>query len=94
MLEKDIQRKILAFLKSLQGCFAYKIITANIAGLPDIACVLQGKAVFFEVKREGCKPTPLQLHQHGRLRDSGAAVFVVYSVADVKNALNSLGYDC
>lgn len=92
MLEKDIQKRILAFLKSLEGCFAYKIITANINGLPDIACVYKGKPLFFEVKRDStCKPTPLQMYQHEAIKACGGGVWVVSSLEEVQKILLDIG---
>lgn len=90
MLERDIQKRILNFLRTQKNCFCYKIIIANINGLPDIACVYKGKPLFFEVKRDStCKPTPLQVYQHEAIKACGGGVWVVSSLEEVQKILSS-----
>lgn len=94
VLEKNIQKKILNYLRQQECCFAYKIITANINGLPDIACIYKGKPLFFEVKRDSaCKPTPLQVYQHEQIKACGGGVWVVSSLGEVKDIFAKLDKD-
>ena len=90
MLESDIQKKIIAYLNNLPNCYCFKVIKANKRGVPDICCCLQGKAVFFEVKRQGAKPTPLQAFSLHSIADSGGECFVVYSLDEVKAAIDKV----
>ena len=56
MLEQAIQKKILKELKHLE-IYAYKNITTNKKGVPDIICCYLGRFIAFEVKRPGSKTT-------------------------------------
>lgn len=56
-------------------------------GLPDIAAVIEGRAVWLEVKVPGKKPTPLQEHVLEQLREAGAIAGVVYEASDVEDML-------
>jgi penicillin-binding protein-related factor A (putative recombinase) len=58
------------------------------SGRPDLIGCYRGRAFAFEVKVPGGKPTELQLKQLKEWADSGAISAVVYSVDDVKRALN------
>lgn len=81
-LESSIQSDILKYLKRFG--FVYKHEPSP-AGIPDIHLILNGKSIWFEVKRsKKHKPTPLQLYQHQKLRDAGAEVYVVWSLKQVK----------
>lgn len=96
--EQDIQNAILDTLARL-GVFALRLNSGAIktqhggmvrgcpAGTPDILSIINGAAVFFEVKRPGKKPTPIQEAMHERLRQSGARVYVVTSVDDLLEML-------
>lgn len=89
--EQDIQRAILDAL-AWRGVFAIRLNSGAIRteaggmvrgcppGTPDILCIVNGAAVFLEVKRPGKRPTALQTEMHARLRAAGARVAVVTSV--------------
>lgn len=51
-------------------------------GIPDLLLVKDGRAVFLEVKRPGCHPTPLQTHVIGQIRTIGGAVAEVVCSKD------------
>jgi len=57
---------------------------------PDLWCLKNGKVVFVEVKKEGEKPTALQLHRHKELKEMGFKVIVASSTKDIDN-INSDG---
>ena len=40
-------------------------------GFPDRMLIRGGRVLFLELKRKGCKPSPLQLHWMWKLRDQG-----------------------
>ena len=50
-------------------------------GTPDRMILLDGRAVFIEVKRAGETPTPEQLQCHEMIRLNGGVVLVVESAA-------------
>lgn len=54
MKESAIVKSILAYLKTLPGCFAWKEHGGmyGTAGIPDIICCIGGKFYSFEVKTE------------------------------------------
>lgn len=83
--EKTIVESILKYLNSLEGTRARKIHGGPyMAGWPDILCVRNGQAYFFEVKRPGGKPTKLQLYELGEWSRAGAKAAVVTGVDDVR----------
>lgn len=89
MLEKDIQKKIIAWLKKRPCSYTWKQhagIYAK-AGLPDIMHVEKGQLYGFEVKRPGGKPTALQAITLKYLSQAGAITAVVHDVADVEKYL-------
>lgn len=93
-LEKDIQAKIMAYLKTVPGLFAWKAHTGGIyaaAGIPDVLCVYNGRLFAFEVKRPGRKPTALQQATIESLQAAGAVAVVVTGVGEVKEVINSVG---
>lgn len=79
MLEKDIQKKILAQLRAA-GWRAHKVSDRFIAGLPDIHALKAGRPLYLEVKRPGEKPTALQLRTIADITQHGAVASVVCSV--------------
>ena len=86
--EKSIVESILKYLNSLEGTRARKIHGGPyMAGWPDILCVRNGQAYFFEVKRPGGKPTRLQWYELGEWNQVGARVAVVTSVDEVRTVM-------
>ena len=71
MLEKDIERYLVQRVKKLGGvCF--KWVSPGHAGVPDrIVLLPEGRIVFLELKRPGCKPSKLQLHVLTQLERMG-----------------------
>jgi Holliday junction resolvase len=84
--EQQIQKKILDYLKA-QGHFAFKVVTANRNGIPDIVACIEGEFVAFEVKQPGKKASPIQEIQISRIWDAGGQAYVVTSVDHVKDLL-------
>lgn len=77
MKEQTLQKNILDWLNRLEGVCAYKIISANIAGVPDIIGVVHGRFFAVEVKLNRTKPTSLQLYQLDKIRKCGGFGFTV-----------------
>lgn len=91
-LERDIQAKILRWLRRQPDVFAWPTVNdgSAVRGLPDIAGNVGLLALYLEVKRPGAKPTPIQTALHAKIRRRGAAVFVVESLDDAVAAVESL----
>lgn len=79
-LEKDIERKVCDYAKSL-GILCYKFTSPSRRSVPDRIVVAQNGRVFWiEFKRKGQKPAPAQIVEIERLQKQGATVYVVDSV--------------
>jgi hypothetical protein len=90
VLESTITRNIIAVAKRL-GYFTFKIAGGPMqtAGMPDLLCIRDGRAVFLEVKRPGGKPSKLQLHRISEIRGIGGAVAeVVFSKEEAERILS------
>jgi hypothetical protein len=88
-LESAITKSIVSLAKA-RGWWTFKIAGGpmQMAGVPDLLCVRNGRAVFLEVKRPGKKPTPLQVQRMHEIRDVGGAVAeVVVSKAEAERWL-------
>ena len=89
-LESTITKSIQASAKS-RGWWVLKVAGGAFQrpGIPDLLCVKHGRAVWLEVKQPGKKPTPLQTHVIGELRNIGGAVAeVVTSRAEAEEILD------
>ena len=77
-LETSITKSIVRMARE-DGWWTFKIAGGAFqrAGIPDLLCVKNGRAVFLEVKQPGKKPTPLQLHVMQEIREQGGAVVAV-----------------
>jgi len=61
------------------------------AGVPDMAYVWQGQAVFHELKSEHGRLSPSQTAMHERLREAGAVVATIRSPEAAEAHLRQLG---
>lgn len=75
-----------------QGWLSYKIHGSAYqeAGIPDLLCFKAGRALAIEAKVGTNKPTAIQRLQHRRLMAKGVPVFVIYSVAELREALTGI----
>jgi hypothetical protein len=84
MLEREIEKKVCDYAKSV-GFEVYKFSSPNRVGVPDRLFVAPHQRAFWiEFKREGGKPTPVQMRECRKLRDCGFDVYLVDSVEDGK----------
>lgn len=92
MLEKDHVNKILGYLRTVPGCFAWKEHGGmyGTAGIPDIICCYKGRFIAFEVKVEKGKLTKLQEIMMQRIKDAKGQAFKVTSLDQVKSILENL----
>lgn len=74
-LESDVQSRIIKRYVD-EGWLVVKISLCNLGGFPDLMCLKDGKAIFIEVKREGCKARQLQEYRLDQLRNLGFEAFV------------------
>jgi hypothetical protein len=90
MREKTIVAAILRELRT-SGAWAQKIHGAAYnAGLPDVAAVLDGRALWLEVKVPGGKATVLQGMTLERIREAGGVAAVVSSVDEVRELIREV----
>ena len=91
MNESDITKSILKYLKTLPRCFFWKEHGGiyGTSGIPDIIVCIVGRFIALEVKTQKGKTTPLQNAAIRKIRSSGGFAFVVRSVEEAKNAIDS-----
>ena len=89
MLESKVQTRILKELKH-RGIYCYKNIVTNRKGIPDIIVCFRGRFIALEVKRQGGKPTELQIYNIKKIRESGGIARIVYSWEDVEKLLRTI----
>ena len=92
MLEKDIVKSILKYLKTVPNCFSWKEHGGmyGTAGIPDIICCYCGRFVAFEVKTETGKLTKLQESTIRKIKEAKGQAFKVTSVEEVKQILEHM----
>ena len=86
MLEKDIVKAIMKYLKAVPHCFAWKEHGGmyGTAGIPDIIACVDGRFYGFEVKTETGKPTGLQEATIRKILKAGGVAVIVRSVDEVR----------
>lgn len=79
MREKAFENKLKALLKA-KGCYVVKYFGCAFsqAGVPDILCCVNGKFLAIEVKGDGGRPSPLQLHNIEQIEAAGGHAVVLY----------------
>jgi hypothetical protein len=76
MTEQKIQAKLIKQLEA-DGYYVLKLSVTNKPGIPDlIAIPKDSDAEFYEVKRPGKKPRPLQDYRIKELKKHGLKVYV------------------
>lgn len=89
-LEKIIERRVCEYARSLH-CLAYKFTSPATRHVPDrIIITPNGVIAFLEFKRRGEVPTAAQAVEHAKMRKCKVLVFVVDSVEQGKDVINSL----
>jgi hypothetical protein len=84
MLEKDIERALIAKVKTLGGT-AEKFVSPQKRSVPDRLVILPGgRIIFVELKAPGKHPTDNQSRDHERRRALGCDVRVIDNLEDVK----------
>jgi Holliday junction resolvase len=89
VLESNIQRKIVAYLKQLGYC-AFKVDSSSTVGLCDLVAISpDGVVLFLEIKTATGRLSKMQEHVIKKLRTNNANCYVVRSVAEVKTILEA-----
>lgn len=93
MSEKAIERRILKWLNSLEGCWAHSRHGGmyDIKGNPDITGCLNGRRIEIEVKQPGQKPTPIQFAVMRKWEKAGAVVGWATTIEEAKEILKEGG---
>ena len=90
MREKEIEQALTKEVKKLGG-MAFKFVSPGFDGMPDRLVILPGARVaFVELKAPGQHPRPLQESRHRLLRGLGMRVYVVDSIAGVKEVISEI----
>ena len=86
MKEREIVKVIMAYLKTVPGCFCWKEHGGmfGTAGIPDIIACIGGRFYGFEVKTDTGKPTKLQEAVMRKINAAGGTALVVRSVDEVR----------
>jgi len=87
--EKNLCRKVLAYLNSLDNAFFYKVHGGMYqrSGLPDIIGCHNGRCYGIELKVGTNKPTELQERTLDQMSQSGAIVGVCYTLDEVQELI-------
>jgi len=83
MKESALER-ILATAMSAPGCALYKLDAQSRRGAPDRVVVRHGVVTFVELKTETGVVSPIQAHEHDRIRAAGGAVVVLHGADEVR----------
>ena len=79
MSEKQYENKIKRFLTE-NGAWFVKYFGCGFtqSGIPDLLCCLNGRFIAIEVKADKGKPSPLQIHNIEKIRESGGIALIAY----------------
>lgn len=89
MLESSIQPKVIKAFKKA-GAYVIRNVICSENGKHDLTICYKGHFISCEVKNETYQPSPLQLLNGRRVKKAGGLSFIVRSVQDVKDILNSI----
>lgn len=83
-LESTYQNKLLKVFRDLnlsEVMWWSKVSDRYIKGVPDIVCCVAGYFVAFELKRQGGKPSKLQLYNIKKITEAGGNVCITMDLA-------------
>ena len=90
VLESHVEKTVTAYARKL-GWLSYKFSSPSVRGVPDRIYMRDGEIFFIEFKREGKKPTKLQLHTHKQIQEQGGIeVFIIDDVEQGKKLIDTL----
>jgi hypothetical protein len=92
--EGAIQKAITDWLSTLPNCWHLRVHYqkptsrgSQKPGVPDLYCCFQGRHVWFEIKRPRATTQDNQEAEIAKMEQAGAEVFIVRSLAEVRNIL-------
>lgn len=95
--ESTISTSIIKWINSLDNAWAIKIHSSAMTGrgTPDIAAVVEGKAIWLETKTpdKGSNTTPIQRHNLWRLSEAGAIVGTPRTLSEAKRIIKGITDD-
>lgn len=91
--ERRIEKHLSSSIKKIGG-YAMKITSPGMAGVPDRLVLVNGMAVFVELKSPGREPTERQLAIHRYLKRLGFPVRVIDSMQGVDCLVRDLENHC
>lgn len=68
--------------KRLKNVYIKKLVAGSVGGIPDLLIIVRGLCVMPELKMEGNRPTPLQLHNIKQINAAGGFSFPLYPVEE------------
>jgi len=86
MLESTIQKKVIAYLKSI-GCKVINLKAASQSGHADLIICYKGAYIEFEMKQPGKYATRLQELKGVETVEAGGAWYCIHSVEEAKYAI-------
>jgi hypothetical protein len=80
MTEKQLQRKVIKYLKSLPNTWFFKVWGGGYqrAGIPDLICCINGIFIAIELKGDNGKPTELQKMNIKNINAAGGIGVILY----------------
>lgn len=91
MKEKNLIRKIMEYLKTVDNCFYWKEHGGQYgtAGIPDIIICYRGRFIAFECKVGSNQPTVLQAVTIRKIIKAGGYALVIRSVDEAKQVIEA-----
>lgn len=80
MTEKELQRKVNKYLKSLPKTWFFKVWGGGFqrSGIPDLICCINGVFIAIELKGDDGKPTELQKMNIRHINEAGGIGVILY----------------
>jgi hypothetical protein len=89
MLERELQAKVVKWLKQQPDVWFTKISDRITSGTPDLILCVRGLFVAIELKVKPNKPTALQEHNIDAIIKAFGEAHVCYSIEEVKNVVEN-----
>ena len=86
MRESILQSKVMRYLRA-KGIYARKLHDMYTAGLGDILVIIDGAAIFIELKSDTGKLSKIQAWEAARVREAGGIYCVCRTLEQVKEAV-------
>ena len=86
MTEKNLQKRVMKYLKSIPDCFTTTITPGPYGkrGISDLLICYKGRFIAIELKVKGNKPTALQTAYLDNVEGAGGEAYVCFCLDEVK----------